>query len=322
MHLFVVESCNFRKLFSFKPACLRLFRSAVGNTQPSYPQLVRSSSAAMSASSDFAGAVRDGGAPLAVEHVMLSVTGPDGGSATPTTLLTVSLDTPIMMLCAQLSAKFGTWRGFLAIDCWDAHIDWQHRECDTVRAVVDDLTESGVWNNGWISLSLRWTESPPHGSFYFPCGQSKVLKKPWGGHRELRLLVARDEQPGRQIDKFSIDTGVGCSTLLHHVDYTGGHLQLARGAAFSRRLLPRSGLLSDLVTIIPGQLTMVLSTTGGLHGDGKRPRHTLDNSSGDEYEDRNRPTNNQPSKQPTKQPNNRTTKQTNKQTNKRTNKQF
>jgi hypothetical protein len=251
--------------------------------------------------------VCDGGAPLASEHVMLSVTGPDGGMGTRSVFMTISLDTPVMMLCAQLAARFETLEGFLEIDCYDAYIDWQYRECDTMRVIVHDLMEHGLWKRDWITLTLLWTASPRRGSLCFPCGQSKVLKKPWGGHRELRLLVARDEQPGRQIDVFSIDTGVGCSTLLQYVDYTGGHLQLARGAAFSRRLLPRSGRLSDHVTIIPGQLTMALSTTGGLHGGGKRLRHSLDDSSGDEYEDRNRPTNNQTNNQPNKQ----TAKQTN-----------
>lgn len=91
-------------------------------------------------------------------------------------------------------------------------------------------------------------------------------------HRPIRLAVKRDDISRSSVDTFSVDTGIGCSTILRHIECPDAHLQLSHGVAFNRQLLPRSGPLKQSVDL-SGLVTVCLSSSGGLHGEGEKRAH-------------------------------------------------
>lgn len=108
-------------------------------------------------------------------------------------------------------------------------------------------------------------------------------KKMDDGHRPLRLLLTREDVRRGEIEEFSVDTGIGASTVLHFIEKEENTLLLSHGLAFRRQVIPRNGPLKQFIDL-RGKNTLVLQTSGTLSGDGKR-KHSLDNSDEDPFDD-------------------------------------
>ena len=111
--------------------------------------------------------------------------------------------------------------------------------------------------------------------YMFPVSVNFRLKKE--GHRPLRLVVDRQDLQEHSVEVLSTDTGVGMSTLFHHIEPHPNTLVISRGSGCTRQLLPRHGQLKGMIHV-DHLSSVVLQTRGTLDGGAKRKLHTLDAS--------------------------------------------
>jgi hypothetical protein len=88
-------------------------------------------------------------------------------------------------------------------------------------------------------------------------------------HDPLRLVLCRNDVSKDRVDTLSVDTGIGASTIYHHIEELPGSLVLTRGSAWSKSWIPRHGQLKKLINI-DGLRSVVLKCNGTLGGSGKR----------------------------------------------------